>query len=92
MTVKELIEKLKQYDENLEVVGVNNIEYYWKPITEVVENRPWDFPGMSTGVGCHCLLRIRTITHCIFRMMLSINSQPFFVAGWTRIIPISQEK
>lgn len=38
MTVKELIEKLKQYDENLEVVGVNNIEYYWKPITEVVEN------------------------------------------------------
>ena len=22
--------------------------------------RPWDFPGKSTGVGCHCLLRIRT--------------------------------
>ena len=20
--------------------------------------RPWDFPGRSTGVGCHCLLRI----------------------------------
>ena len=38
MTVKELIEKLKQYDENLEVVGVNSIEYYYKPITEVVEN------------------------------------------------------
>jgi hypothetical protein len=38
MTVKELIEKLKQYDENLEVVGVNSIEYYWKPITEIVEN------------------------------------------------------
>ena len=19
--------------------------------------RPWDFPGKSTGVGCHCLLR-----------------------------------
>ena len=19
--------------------------------------RPWDFPGQSTGVGCHCLLR-----------------------------------
>ena len=19
---------------------------------------PWDFPGKSTGVGCHCLLRI----------------------------------
>ena len=22
--------------------------------------RPWDFPGKSTGVGCHCLLHIRT--------------------------------
>ena len=22
--------------------------------------RPWDFPGKSTGVGCHCLLRIMT--------------------------------
>ena len=23
--------------------------------------RPWDFPGKSTGVGCHCLLRDRNI-------------------------------
>ena len=23
--------------------------------------RPWDFPGKSTGVGCHCLLRILSI-------------------------------
>lgn len=38
MIVKELIEKLKQYDENLEVVGVNSIEYYYKPIIEIVEN------------------------------------------------------
>ena len=22
--------------------------------------RPWDFPGKSTGVGCHCLLRANT--------------------------------
>ena len=22
---------------------------------------PWDFPGKSTGVGCHCLLRGRTL-------------------------------
>ena len=21
---------------------------------------PWDFPGKSTGVGCHCLLKIIT--------------------------------
>ena len=38
MTVKELIEKLKKYDENLEVVGVNSIEYYYMPITKIVEN------------------------------------------------------
>ena len=23
--------------------------------------RPWDFPGKSTGVGCHCLLRFSTL-------------------------------
>ena len=23
--------------------------------------RPWDFPGKSTGVGCHCLLANTTI-------------------------------
>ena len=22
---------------------------------------PWDFPGKSTGVGCHCLLRLLTV-------------------------------
>ena len=21
---------------------------------------PWDFPGKSTGVGCHCLLRVKS--------------------------------
>ena len=26
--------------------------------------RPWDFPGKSTGVGCHCLLRTR-ILECV---------------------------
>ena len=23
---------------------------------------PWDFPGKSTGVGCHCLLQINSLT------------------------------
>ena len=22
---------------------------------------PWDFPGKSTGVGCHCLLQVKLI-------------------------------
>ena len=25
--------------------------------------RPWDFPGKSTGVGCHCLLREPQLPH-----------------------------
>ena len=27
--------------------------------------RPWDFPGKSTGVGCHCLLQILTTIYKI---------------------------
>ena len=25
--------------------------------------RPWDFPGKSTGVGCHCLLELQYYNH-----------------------------
>ena len=25
--------------------------------------RPWDFPGKSTGLGCHCLLRKKLLKH-----------------------------
>ena len=28
--------------------------------------RPWDFPGKSTGVGCHCLLRLSHLDNDIF--------------------------
>ena len=31
--------------------------------------RPWDFPGKSTGVGCHCLLQQVTI----YRYFLSLE-------------------
>ena len=26
---------------------------------------PWDFPGKSTGVGCHCLLRLKHLDNSI---------------------------
>ena len=26
---------------------------------------PWDFPGKSTGVGCHCLLHFRSTTYVL---------------------------
>ena len=29
--------------------------------------RPWDFPGKSTGVGCHCLLRNFTELNLILK-------------------------
>ena len=28
---------------------------------------PWDFPGKSTGVGCHRLLHICNLLHCIYQ-------------------------
>ena len=28
--------------------------------------RPWDFPGKSTGVGCHCLLQINSKLNYFF--------------------------
>ena len=37
---------------------------------------PWDFPGKSTGVGCHCLLRHCDTVHwffsCASRMVLAM--------------------
>ena len=28
---------------------------------------PWDFPGKSTGVGCHCFLQLLTIVSTFYR-------------------------
>ena len=42
--------------------------------------RPWDFPGKSTGVGCHCLLRYyRLLFIKVFSLGLFIKkkNQPF---------------
>ena len=41
--------------------------------------RPWDFPGKSTGVGCHCLLRkdmsraLQIKTHVVWTSWLFEN-------------------
>ena len=34
--------------------------------------RPWDFPGKSTGVGCHCLLRDLYLGRCDFQPVFAI--------------------
>ena len=31
---------------------------------------PWDFPGKSTGVGCHCLLLPSQPTHSLFQLAM----------------------
>ena len=33
--------------------------------------RPWDFPGKSTGVGCHCLLRGRLLCNSLLNVSCS---------------------
>ena len=32
--------------------------------------RPWDFPGKSTGVGCHCLLRPSCVVGTNYRVLI----------------------
>ena len=44
---------------------------------------PWDFPGKSTGMGCHCLLRVNPVPKARV-MFLSGNLFPlFFEASWS---------
>ena len=41
--------------------------------------RPWDFPGKSTGVGCHCLLQtigtvsFKKLNHCVDGTSLAVQ-------------------
>ena len=37
---------------------------HWLQATRLL--RPWDFPGKSTGVGCHCLLHYLAIKTSLF--------------------------
>ena len=58
---------------------------------------PWDFPGKSTGVGCHCLLHLPLlvifISLCIFGLLLLTllsNALLFYSVGFTLIFLIWQ--
>ena len=33
---------------------------------------PWDFPGKSTGVGCHCLLHVKPSSYSFYFLFLKI--------------------
>ena len=47
--------------------------------------RPWDFPGKSTGVGCHCLLHIKLFTGAWF--IRDRFHEPHFMEGGQRRTP-----
>ena len=42
---------------------------------------PWDFPGKSTGVGCHCLLLLASEMNAIVQWFEHSLALPFFGIG-----------
>ena len=43
--------------------------------------RPWDFPGKSTGVGCHCLLHFRRKWPANRRQLVQMRKEWDFPGG-----------
>ena len=41
----------------VKVKSLSRVRSSVTPCTAAFQAPPWDFPGKSTGVGCHCLLR-----------------------------------
>ena len=67
-------------------VKVKSLSYVWLLATPwtAAHQAPssWDFPGKSTGVGCHCLLRMwgllpsKTFTFCLLNLSQILSSSP----------------
>ena len=47
---------------------------------------PWDFPGKSTGVGCHCLLRKWPVLHSISCWLATIDLYCTYRKKWHTFI------
>ena len=49
--------------------------------------RPWDFPGKSTGVGCHCLLQSKFLRASqiedIHYLLIFLYNRPFPPLSYT---------
>ena len=41
--------------------------------------RPWDFPGKSTGVGCHCILHIIVLCSILTLFHFCMLNHPCFI-------------
>ena len=55
---------------------------------------PWEFPGKSTGVGCHCLLRSEDCMDCMVVLFIIFwrNSILFSILAASIYIPTSSEQ
>ena len=55
--------------------------------------RPWDFPGKSTGVGCHCLLQYVSTHPYIFNLSVSyvLDMLRIFFSFDLRVSPQTSE-
>ena len=54
---------------------------------------PWDFPGKSTGVGCHCLLRKwDTNIYQPEWLILKVGKYQVLVRMWSHSIPLSSNQ
>ena len=47
-----------------EVKSLSRVWFFVTPWTVAYQAPPWDFPGKSTGVGCHFRLHTITVTLC----------------------------
>ena len=45
--------------------------------------RPWDFPGKSSGVGCHCLLQ-QYLKGCCYCLLLTVVPEGRARTNWSR--------
>ena len=69
-------------------VKVKSLGHVWllaTPRTTAYQaSPPWDFPGKSTGVGCHCLLRRDWYSPFLTWMILWLNLEWSFL--WGRVL------
>ena len=47
---------------------------------------PWDFPGKSTGLGCHCLLCLLGAGGWISCAGLNVSPKPWPLPTWTPVV------
>ena len=55
-----------------------------------VARHPWDFPGKSTGVGCHCLLHKSKLVG-LKSKLVGLKSWASLVAQMVKNLPAMQE-